>query len=72
MVRPKLLVLIISGFGKSESADKPKDRAEFLTALIKEEKMGKPVIVSPSMSGQFSFPYIFRVCVHKNLDFVSF
>ena len=50
-----------AGFGQSKSSKKPGDRAQFLASFIKQEKMGKPVLVSPSMSGSYAIPYLFQV-----------
>ena len=36
------------------------DPATYLEVVIKELKLKKPVIVSPSMSGGFSLPYLFK------------
>ena len=55
------LNISVAGFGQSKSSKKPGDRAQFLASFIKQEKMGKPVLVSPSMSGSYSIPYLFRV-----------
>ena len=35
------------------------DKIKFMEALIAGLKLSKPVIVSPSMSGQFSLPFLF-------------
>lgn len=46
----------LPGFGKSESVETSPDR--FLLDLIEALSIEKPVVVSPSMSGRFSFPLI--------------
>ena len=56
-----LIDISVAGFGQSKSSKKPGDRAQFLASFIKQEKMGKPVLVSPSMSGSYAIPYLFQV-----------
>lgn len=46
----------LSGFGETKS--RVENRAQFLVDFIKEASLGQPVIVSPSMSGSFSIPYM--------------
>ena len=46
------------GYGKSEVATV--DQAPFIDAVIKELKLKKPVIISPSMSGSYSLPFLFK------------
>jgi abhydrolase domain-containing protein 14 len=47
----------LSGFGKSPKVD-VEDRGQFMADLIKSGDLGKPVIVSPSMSGSFALPFL--------------
>lgn len=46
----------LPGFGKSKGARV--DPGRFLEKLLPALGLGRPVIVSPSMSGSFSFPYL--------------
>jgi abhydrolase domain-containing protein 14 len=46
----------LPGFGQSTAARVDPDR--FLAALLPALGLHRPVIVSPSMSGRFSFPYV--------------
>ena len=46
----------LPGFGQSKGARI--DRGRFLEELIPALGLARPVIVSPSMSGSFSFPYV--------------
>lgn len=47
------------GYGKSIPEAPVSDHLEFMEKLIKVLKLGPaPVIVSPSMSGKFSLPYL--------------
>jgi len=46
----------LPGFGKSQSVDTAPDR--FMLDLIAALSLDEPVVVSPSMSGRFSFPLI--------------
>lgn len=51
--------LFLSGYGQSTNILEPEHNADFLAALISVLKLTRPVIVSPSMSGAFSLPYLF-------------
>ena len=51
------LILFLQGYGSSPKASV--DRAKYLEEVIKGLKLKKPVIVSPSMSGGYSMPYLF-------------
>ena len=46
------------GFGGSPPADV--DKAEFLKEFITREHIERPVIISPSMSGRWSLPYLLK------------
>ena len=46
------------GWGQSKTSVKEPQRARFLQRFIEQTKIARPVIVSPSMSGGFSLPYI--------------
>ncbi|XP_041369025.1 protein ABHD14B-like [Gigantopelta aegis] len=48
----------LPGYGKSSKV-KVDDKVKFMEALIAGLKLSKPVIVSPSMSGSFSLPFLF-------------
>ncbi|KAK3605905.1 hypothetical protein CHS0354_017811 [Potamilus streckersoni] len=49
----------LPGYGKSKSAA-VKDNVAFMEELIQALKLNAPVIISPSMSGEFSLPYLFK------------
>ena len=52
-----VLTVDLPGFGQSkDTSAKP---AEFLIDFLPVLDIGRPVVVSPSMSGRFSFPLIF-------------
>lgn len=51
--------VFLSGYGQSTNILEPEHNADFLAALISVLKLTRPVIVSPSMSGAFSLPYLF-------------
>lgn len=50
------VALDLPGFGGSPSADVDPD--DFLSRVIADMDLERPVVVSPSMSGRFSFPLI--------------
>ena len=53
----RAVAIDLPGFGQSKDASaKP---AEFLIDFLPVLDIGRPVVVSPSMSGRFSFPLIF-------------
>jgi pimeloyl-ACP methyl ester carboxylesterase len=52
------VALDLPGYGQSESS--PIDREDFLAEAIAALGMTSAVVVSPSMSGQFSFPLLIR------------
>ena len=52
----KAVALDLPGFGKSEGTLPPPEA--FLAELIPELDLVKPVVVAPSMSGLFAFPFI--------------
>jgi len=57
----RVIALDLPGYGSSVSKNthiSKNSLASFLEAFIKQEKLDKPVIVSPSMSGSYSLPYI--------------
>jgi len=57
----RVVAVDLPGYGSavSKNAHVGNDHsASFLEAFIKQEKLDRPVIVSPSMSGKFSLPYI--------------
>jgi abhydrolase domain-containing protein 14 len=51
-------VLISPGWGQSSSYGDVTDKSGFLGKFIYQEKLDRPVIISPSMSGSYSIPYI--------------
>ena len=61
-------------FGKSKDTGKIDDKGKFLKNLIEKEQLGKPIIVSPSMSGSFSIPYIMepkpQTCADRLFAFI--
>lgn len=52
-----VVAIDLPGYGNSPKAHV--DPSRYLEAVIKGLKLNKPVIISPSMSGGFSLPYIF-------------
>ncbi|XP_053381475.1 putative protein-lysine deacylase ABHD14B isoform X2 [Mercenaria mercenaria] len=54
----RAVAIDLPGYGDSPQADV--DKALFIQAVIDTLKLNKPVIVSPSMSGGFSLPYLFK------------
>lgn len=53
-----VVAIDLPGYGNSPPADV--DPANYLEEVIKGLKLKKPVIISPSMSGSFSLPYLFK------------
>ncbi|CAG5130026.1 unnamed protein product [Candidula unifasciata] len=49
----------LPGYGRSINTLEVEHNADFLGCLISVLKLKRPVIVSPSMSGEFSLPYLF-------------
>lgn len=54
----RVVALDLPGYGKSAPSAVPSE--EFLAELLPELGLDRPVLVSPSMSGRFSFPLIAR------------
>jgi abhydrolase domain-containing protein 14 len=54
----RVVGLDLPGFGRSERVEVP--REELLAELIPLLKLDRPVIVAPSMSGGFAFPFLIR------------
>ncbi|XP_005105631.1 protein ABHD14B [Aplysia californica] len=50
----------LPGYGKSVNTVAPEENSEFLHSLTRVLDLQRPVIVSPSMSGTFSLPYLFE------------
>ncbi|KAH9502329.1 Protein abhd14a [Bulinus truncatus] len=50
----------LPGFGKSICILEPEQKSKFLESLISTLGMCRPIIISPSMSGAFSLPYLFN------------
>ena len=50
----------IAGYAKSKDQKPLDDTATFLQDLIRALKLERPVIVSPSMSGAYSLPYLLQ------------
>nr|CAB3219652.1 alpha/beta hydrolase domain-containing protein 14B-like [Phallusia mammillata] len=55
-----VIAVDLPGYGKSVKGKTEVNNADFLDHLITELALDKPVIVSPSMSGSFSIPYLFK------------
>ncbi len=51
--------MLISGYGNSKDVAKLSSKSAFIAAVVKTLNLNRPVIVSPSMSGGFSLPYLF-------------
>ncbi|CAL1546146.1 unnamed protein product, partial [Lymnaea stagnalis] len=49
----------LPGYGKSINILEPESNANFMMSLISTLGLHRPIIVSPSMSGGFSLPFIF-------------
>lgn len=54
----RVVALDLPGFGRSEASEF--DRDEFLVEVLDALGIERAVVVSPSMSGQFSFPLVTR------------
>lgn len=55
----RAVAIDLPGYGKSVPSPPVSDSLEFMENLIKVLKLGPtPVIISPSMSGKFSLPYL--------------
>ena len=54
----RVLAVDLPGFGKSKSIDG--DKEKFLVDLFAALNIEKPVILSPSMSGRFTYPFLCR------------
>ena len=52
------LPLFDLGFGESKNAQIPKHTAPFLSDLCDAFKIEKVIMISPSMSGMYSIPFI--------------
>ncbi|XP_013405206.1 protein ABHD14B [Lingula anatina] len=48
----------LPGFGQSHKSEASSQAVPFMKALITELDLQRPVLVSPSMSGQFAIPYL--------------
>ena len=61
----------LPGFGKSKDFEgvpkTPEERAGFINKVMEKLKIQRPVIVSPSMSGSYSLPFIFQGVEGRNL-----
>ncbi|BFZ03816.1 hypothetical protein BsWGS_06854 [Bradybaena similaris] len=55
----RAVAIDLPGYGQSTNTLEPEHNADFLAALISVLKLTRPVIVSPSMSGAFSLPFLF-------------
>ena len=58
LLQPTVLNHGFAGFGNSSDAKSPEDKGAFLVKLFQKLNADKPVLVSPSMSGQFSLPTV--------------
>jgi pimeloyl-ACP methyl ester carboxylesterase len=54
----RVFAVDLPGFGKSKALDG--DKEKFLEDLFKALNIEKPVILSPSMSGRYSYPFLCR------------
>ncbi|XP_045601933.1 putative protein-lysine deacylase ABHD14B [Procambarus clarkii] len=54
-----VIAIDLPGFGESKSVD-PSDPADYLHTFMSTKKVSKPILVSPSMSGRFSIPFIMK------------
>lgn len=52
-------MFLITEYGQSEKKEVG-DKGKFIEALLKVINFTKPVIISPSMSGTFSLPFLLR------------
>lgn len=59
MTEFNLVVFVFTGYANSPAAEIP-DRALFLQHVIQAFDLNHPVIVSPSMSGYFTLPYLLK------------
>lgn len=49
----------ITGYGKSSEGE-PGDKADFLQELLLKLEATKPILISPSMSGSYSIPFVIK------------
>ena len=49
--------LCVTGYGASKDTI-VKDKPAFLKQFIHQKGLGAPIIITPSMSGQFALPYL--------------
>ncbi|XP_066974707.1 putative protein-lysine deacylase ABHD14B isoform X2 [Macrobrachium rosenbergii] len=57
----RVIAIDLPGFGETkEKLPQNADKADYLKAFITELKADLPILVSPSMSGGFSFPFILK------------
>lgn len=55
----RAVAIDLPGYGRSTPSSQVKDTLAFMETLVEVLKLGPaPVIVSPSMSGRFSLPYL--------------
>ncbi len=52
----RAIAVDLPGFGKSPADETPPDK--FLALLLEELNLPCPIIISPSMSGQFTLPFV--------------
>lgn len=55
----RVVAVDLPGFGQSKES-KVSDKEQFLQDFISKLDLGRPVIVSPSMSGSFALPFILK------------
>ena len=56
---------LLSGFGNSSKPVSNVDHVGFLDAVLKEFQLDKVVVVSPSMSGNYSIEYLQKLVFDK-------
>ena len=54
----KVTAVDLPGFGHSKDVPSPPDKAQWLEDFLNKLQIERPVVVSPSMSGSFSLPFV--------------
>lgn len=49
---------LAQGYGESKAAGAVQDKAEYLRSFLAQLSVSSPILVSPSMSGGFSIPFL--------------
>ncbi|XP_037777464.1 protein ABHD14B-like [Penaeus monodon] len=55
----RVLAVDLPGYGKSSEGE-PGDKADFLQELLLKLEAIKPILISPSMSGSYSIPFVIK------------